>query len=105
MINLSKPKKGETRYLTWLDHSKQVYYIIRVKMSKIGRQWYKGICEKQILGYHDPEFAPGKDTGEYFYFCFLETEEDARRMLILGALDTREGSLFFRNDPDLEELR
>jgi hypothetical protein len=105
MIKFSKPKEGETRYLAFQDHNKKHFWIQRVEMTYIGTRWYQGKIEKFIAGENEVSDPDKLLTGQYPYFCFLETESDAKRLLILNAFDTRVVPIFFReDDPGIEEL-
>ena len=102
MIEFSKPKAGEIRYLAFQDHEKHHFWIQKVEMTKTGKKWFGAKILQHIAGIKMN--LDTKKSGEYLYFCFLKTEEDAKKLLILDVFDDRQVHIFFREEPDIEEL-
>jgi hypothetical protein len=103
-MKFSTPKLGETRYLVFLDHEKKHYWLHKVKMSYIGKKWFSGSISEVIIDQSEHGFDVTNDQSQYPSWCFLETEEDAEKLLLLAVLDPREIHVFFRDNPDLPEL-
>lgn len=97
---------GEIRYLAFMTDKKIRFWIQKVRMVYIGTDWFQGEIIKHIVGVKEVAEDDGitKKTGQYHSFCFLETEEDAKKLLILAAFDTRQLHLFFRGTLDIEKL-
>jgi hypothetical protein len=102
-MKFSKPKMGETRFLVFMDHDKEQYWIYEVIVVKAGRTWFRGKPVRKIIDNSHDSLAV-REVGEYPSFCFLETEEDSRRLLLVAALDPRSTHLFFKENPYLWEL-
>jgi hypothetical protein len=99
-----RPKIGEVKYLAFLEHDGRHYLLHKVKMKYAGKKYFGASLMEVIIDQSEHGFDSASDQGQYFNFCFLETEEDAKRLLLIGALDGRDVQVFFREKPDLEEL-
>ena len=104
MIKFSKPKEGEIRYLAFQDSAKKHFWLQKVKIIYAGRRWYQGKILEFIAGEHEIGDEEEMRTGQYPYFCFLETESDAKKLLVLNTFDTRQITIFFHDEPNLEGL-
>jgi hypothetical protein len=102
MIEFSKPKIGDIRFLAFQNHSKENFWLQKVEITKVGKTWVQANILQHIVG--TPMNLDVKQTGQYYPFCFLKTEEDAKKLLILDTFDTRSVHIFFRDEPDIEEL-
>jgi hypothetical protein len=102
MIEFSKPKAGEIRFLAFQDHDKKNFWLQKVEIVRAGKKWIQAKILQHISGV--PMNMDTKKTGQYYSFCFLKTEENAKKLLILDAFDTRSVHIFFRDEPDIEEL-
>ena len=101
MIKFTKPKLDDIRYQVFMTFSGD-WWIYKVEMIKCGRTWYAGKILDHIDGidtYSDRTY-----TGEFYYWNYVETLSDAHKMLIYNAFDDREVNLFYRENPDLEQI-
>jgi hypothetical protein len=103
-MTFSRPKLNEKRYLVFLDHDKKHYWLNEVKMSYIGKRWFSGTISKVLIDKSEHGIDVANNQSQYPSWCFLETEEDAKKLLLMAALDPRETHIFFRDSPDLWEL-
>lgn len=101
MINFTKPKIGDIRYQVFMDEDDD-WWIYKVKMTKTGRTWYAGKILKFIDG--TDIYFNRIESGELYYWNYVETLSDAKKLLMYGVFDAREVNLFFRENPDLEQL-
>ena len=102
MIKFTRPKMGDIRYQVFMTYDRD-WWIYKVEMTKVGRTWFHG----KILEYIDGTIACNAvktKSGDLNYWHFVETLEDAHKMLIYNIFDTRETELFFREKPDLEQI-
>lgn len=94
-IKFSKPKIGETRYLTfYAKHHGHEAIIQKVKITKAGQKWFGGKVLDIISGPEEYADEEEKTTGDYYYYCFLETEEDAKRLMLYAVLE--DDDFFYR---------
>lgn len=103
MIKFSKPEIGDIRYLVFMAYDGS-WWIQKVKMTQAGKRnkWFAGRVIDNIDGTINPKRK--NYTGQYYYWQFVDSESDAKKMLIYNIFDTRDVNLFYRGKPDLEDL-
>ncbi len=83
MINLTKPKLGETRYfLERTGDDEFEYNITKVKISYAGRKYFRGQFIEHIHG--AGTFKRGIETADWYAIHFVKNLSDAYKLLILN---------------------